>query len=303
MGRWMAAAEQGGFMSPRGETPLLELRRLRGRLRLVRETMKLTQRDVTEALDWSTSKLICIENSAMAEISVADLKTLLLHCNITAKDEVDQLVATVRASKRSAWWQEYRNTTSPQFLNFLGLEASAIRIRQYQGLVFPGLAQARRYASELTPINARDQEDARLNVEIRLRRQDLITADDAVEAFFILDESVLHRQIGDVAVMREQFLTLKEMATRPNIAIHVMPYSAGVHRGMKGSFEVLELSDEPDDYALLIEGAYRDQLILDPNDETREFVQIFFELEKVALPVAETLRLIDTRLEELDNES
>jgi transcriptional regulator with XRE-family HTH domain len=299
---WVAAAGQGGSMTSRGETPLLELRRLRGRLRQAREAMKLTQRDVAEALDWSASKLIRIENGSVG-ISVTDLKALLLHYNITAKDEVDQLVAMARAGKKPAWWQEYRNSVPPQFHTFLGLEASAIRIRQYQGLVIPGLVQARGYTTELMPINARDEEEARLHVKIRLRRQDLITADDGAEAFFILDESVLHRQIGDVAVMREQFLKLKEMAGRPNISIQVMPYSAGVHRGMKGSFEVLELSDEQDDYALLIEGAYRDQLIPDPNDETREFVQIFFELEKIALSPAESVRLIDERLEELDEVS
>jgi transcriptional regulator with XRE-family HTH domain len=289
-------------MTPRGETPLLELRRLRGRLRQARETLGLTQRDVAEALDWSTSKLIRIENGSVG-ISITDLKALLLHYSITEQADVDQLVKMARASKKSAWWQEYRNGVPPQFLAFLGLEASAIRIRQYQGLVIPGLLQAQGYITELTPINARDEAEARLNVEIRLRRQDLITMENAAEAFFILDESLLYRQIGDNAVMRDQLLKLKEMAARPNITVQIMPYSAGVHRGMKGSFEVLELSDEPDDYALLIEQAYRDQLIPDPTEETREFVQIFFELEKIALSPAETARLIDKRLEELNNES
>jgi transcriptional regulator with XRE-family HTH domain len=298
---WMAATAQGGFMTPRGETPLLELRRLRGRLRQAREALGLTQRDVAEALDWSTSKLIRIENGSVG-ISVTDLKALLLHYNITEQSDVDQLVKMARASKKSAWWQEYRNNVSTQFLTFLGLEASAIRIRQYQSLVIPGLLQAQGYITELTPINARDEDEARLNVEIRLRRQDLITMENAAEAYFILDESLLYRQIGDNAVMREQLMRLKEMATRPNITIQIMPYSAGVHRGMKGSFEILELSEEPDDYALLLESPYKDQLIPDPNDETKEFVQIFYELEKIALPVSETPRLIDKRLEELDNE-
>jgi hypothetical protein len=71
---------------------------------------------------------------------------------------------------------------------------------------------------------------------------------------------------------------------------------------MKGSFEILELSEEPDDYAMLIEGVYKDQLVSDPNEETRECVHIFFELERIALPASETPRVIDRRLEEIENE-
>lgn len=289
-------------MTPRGETPLLELRRLRGRLRQAREAMKLTQRDVAEALDWSTSKLIRIENGSVG-ISVTDLKALLHHYNITEKSDVDQLVGMARAAKKSAWWQEYRNKISQQFITFLGLEGSAVRIRQFQGLLIPGLLQTRGYAGQLAPLSAKDEEEARLRLDIRLRRQGLITMDNPAEAFFIIDESVLYRPIGGAAVMREQLQKIKEMARRPNISIQIMPYAAAVHRGMKGSFEILELSEEPDDYAMLIEGVYKDQLVPDPTDETREFVQIFFELEKIALPAAETPRLIDKRLEEMDKDS
>jgi transcriptional regulator with XRE-family HTH domain len=296
----VVAVEQGGFMTPRGETPLLELRRLRGRLRQAREAMKLTQRDVAEALDWSTSKVIRIENGSVG-ISITDLRALLHHYNITEKSDVEQLVGMARAAKSSAWWQEYRNKIYPQFVTFLGFEASAVRIRQFQGLLIPGLLQARGYAAELASIAAKDEEDRLLRTEIRLRRQGLITSDDPAEAFFVIDESVLYRQIGDAAGMREQLQKVKEMALRPNVSIQIMPYTAGVHRGMKGSVEILELSDEPDDYAVLVEGAYKDQLTTDPTDETRELVQIFFELEKLALPAAETPRLIDRRLEEMDN--
>lgn len=289
-------------MTSRGETPLLELRRLRARLRQAREAMRLTQRDVAESLDWSTSKLIRIENGSVG-ISVTDLKALLHHYHITEPSDVDQLVGMARSAKKSAWWQEYRNKISQQFVTFLGLESSAIRIRQFQGLLIPGLLQAPSYAEKLVRLNAKEEEEVRLRLEIRLRRQDLVMTENPAEGFFIIDESVLYRQIVDTEGMREQLRKLKEMAERPNISVQIMPYSAGAHRGMKGSFEILELSDEPDDYAMLIEGVYKDQLVSDPNDETREFTQTFYELEKLALPASETPRLIDKRLEEMDKVS
>jgi transcriptional regulator with XRE-family HTH domain len=286
---------------PRGETPSVEHRRLRAQLRRARDAANLTQRDVAEALEWSTSKLIRIENGSVG-ISITDLKALLLHYNITGTDRVNEFVEMARSSKKSAWWQDYRPHIGQPYLSFIGLEASAIRIRQYQNLLVPGLLQTEGYISELAAIGARDDEQARLITEIRVRRQDLITAAGAAEAFFIMDESVLYRRIGDAAIMREQLLRIKERAEQPNISVQIVPFSAGVHRGMKSSFEIMEISEEPDDYALLLETVYKDQLIPDPNDETREFVQIFFELEKIALPASETPRLIDKRLEEMDNE-
>jgi transcriptional regulator with XRE-family HTH domain len=285
-------------MTSRGKTPLGEHRRLRVALRHARDTLKLTQRDVAEALDWSTSKLIRIENGSVG-ISITDLKALLLHYGITKTAEVERLVDMARASKQSAWWHEFREYMSQQFLTFLGLEASAIRLRQFQGLLVPGLLQAPGYIKVLTAIGVPNDDDAQRNADIRARRQDIIGMEDGPEAFFILDESVLYRQIGDNAVMHEQLLKVKEMTGRPGVSIQIMPFSAGVHKGMKSSFEILELSEEPDDYALLLEQPYRDQLIQIPSEETTEFVHIFAELEKIALPASETPRVIDARLKEM----
>lgn len=287
-------------MTPRGGTPLQEHRRLRGRLKSARERRNLTQREVAEALDWSASKLIRIENGSVG-ISITDLKALLLHYGITNEADVDQLVEMARASKRSAWWHEYRSHVSQQLLTFLGLESSAVRIRQYQHLLIPGLLQSPDYIKVLMALYG-TEEGARIHFDIRRRRQDLITIENAPEFFFILDESVLYRQVGDTAVMHEQLLKLKDLADLPNISMRVLPFSAGPHPGMKGSFEILEMSNEPDDYALHLEGVYKDQLMPDPSEETLEFVQVFHELEKIALPAAETPGLIDKRLEEMDKD-
>ena len=278
-------------------TPLAEQRRVRTLLRKTRDERGLTQKDVAEALDWSTSKLIRIENGSVG-ISVTDLKALLLHYGITGAAEVDRMVEGVRASKKAAWWQQYRSTSSAQFITFLGLEASAIRIRQYQALLFPGLLQTPGYAGVLTAIGTASEEEAHRNLEIRLKRQELI-AENGPELFFIIDEAVLYRMIGDAGVMREQLQHIKEVSRHPNVTVQVMPFSAGVHKGMKGSFEIFELSDEPDDYALLLDQPYQDELFPDPSEETKEFVGIFFELEKLALPAQETERILDARIAEL----
>jgi transcriptional regulator with XRE-family HTH domain len=272
-------------------TPVAQLRRLRGVLRQEREAQGLTQKEVADALDWSTSKVIRIERGPVG-ISVTDLKALLLQYRVTDTNRVDQLVEMARAAKRPAWWQEYRDIYPSQFINFLGLEASSIRIRQFQSLLVPGLLQIPDYARALMAATMTDAERIQRGVNVRMERQQLRTP-DGPELFFILDESVLLRQIGDAEVMRDQLRQLVDLSAEPNITLQVLPFAAGIHRGMSSSFEIFELSDEENDFAVLIEQPYEDTLLDEPSEATRQYVNIFMEMEKIALPPDRSVELIE----------
>ena len=139
-------------MTSRAETPLGEHRRLMVELRQARDGLKQTQREVAEALEWSTSKLIRIENGSVG-ISVTDLRALLLHYGVTEQVHVERLVGMARASKKSMWWHEFREYLPQQFATFLGLEASASTIRQFQGLLVPGLLQSQSYIQTLQSLS------------------------------------------------------------------------------------------------------------------------------------------------------
>ncbi|MDT7726388.1 MAG: hypothetical protein QOI21_2964 [Actinomycetota bacterium] len=280
----------------RGVTPLSQLRRLRSELRQERDRLQLTQKDVADALDWSPSKLIRIENGTVG-ISITDLKALLLNYKVTDEDRVEELVAMARAGKEQAWWHKYRDNYSKQFLTFLGLESSAIRLRQFQSLAVPGILQTRDYARVLVSRGLADFEQIENGVAVRLQRQKLLEP-GGPESFFILDESVLRRQVGSLEIMRDQLNRLKDLAALPNVTIQVVPFTAGRHRGLLGSFEIFELSEQEDDYALLLEQPYKDVLIEDSSEETREYVVIFRELEKIALSEDETVKFIDKVLAE-----
>lgn len=286
-------------MPPRAKTPLSEQRRVRQALRQAREGAGMTQKEVTDAVDWSTSKLIRIENGAVG-ISVTDLRALLQLYGVTGVAEVEDLVQGLRFSKQSAWWQKYRDLGDASWLTWLGIEYSAIRIRLFQSLVVPGLLQSPAYVRALMASGPETPEQQERYFQLRLERQQLLTVDDGPEMFFILDEATLYRIIGGVDAMREQLFRLRELAAHPKISIQILPFDSGIHRGMGSSFAVYELSDEPDDYALSIEGVRKDRLLVDPSDETNEYLHIFFELEKVALPVEETPKIIDRRLRELE---
>lgn len=283
-----------------GETPQSEHRRLIVALRQAREARRLTQKEVADALDWSLSKLIRIERGTVG-ISVTDLKALLLHYGVTDDDEVERMVSMARASKKTAWWQQYREVFHSEFFTFLGLEASAAVVKQFQGLVMPGLLQSRDYISSLLSTGNNTPEQEQRGLEVRMKRQQVIS-DHGPEFFFIIDESVLYRTVGGTAVMRQQVTKLRELAEKPRMTIRIMPFSVGMHRAMKNSFQILEFSDDPDDYALLVDNTFRDHLMQVPSDEARTYVELFSDLEGMAMTKADTLRRLDERLKELEQD-
>ncbi len=280
---------------PMGASPLSQLRRLRAELRHLRDVRQFTQKEVAEALDWSISKLIRIEKGPVG-ISVTDVRALLQHYGVTDPQRVTELVELARAGKRPAWWHQYREFYPPPVLTFLGLEASSVRIRQFQGLVVPGLLQHPDYVRALTGSTTSDPQRVRRALDIRGTRQQLV-AEDGPALFFIIDEAVLHRVVGSPAVMRSQLERLLKVGTLPNVAIQVVPFSVGVHKGMKGSFAIFELSESQEDYALLLEQPYVDRLIEETSEETREYVTIFMELEKIAPSQEESAAIIEHALE------
>jgi hypothetical protein len=224
---------------------------------------------------------------------------LLLHYGMTETDDVDRLVAMARASKKTAWWQQYREVYPQDFFTFLGLEASAGKIKLFQGLLVPGLLQSTEYIKAILRATDSDPEQERRGLEVRTKRQELIT-EHGPEFVFIIDESALYRAVGDNDVMRDQMRHLREVMEHPRVTIRVIPFSAGVRRAMKSSFEILEFSDDPEDFALLVDDVYRDQLTQVPSDAARIYAALFPELEEVALSTADTARRIEERMKELE---
>jgi hypothetical protein len=102
--------------------------------------------------------------------------------------------------------------------------------------------------------------------------------------------------------MREQLLKLTEMADHPRVTIQVLPYTAGIHVCMKGSFEILDLSERPDDHALLIDLPHKDQLIQLTSEELKDYVAMFDSLVALALSPAESKRVMARRLKEVEQE-
>src|ERR671926_1562016 len=95
---------------PEGDSPTVARRRVRLAIREARDAAGLTQSQVAEAMEWSHSKVIRIENGEVS-ISPNDLRPLLNYLGVKDRTVVADLVADARIARtrqRQAWYQTPR---------------------------------------------------------------------------------------------------------------------------------------------------------------------------------------------------
>ncbi len=264
-----------------GSSPVVQRRRLRTELRKARQEAQLTQEQVAEAMDWSLSKVIRIENGSVG-ISTNDLKALLRLYKVIDPERTDELVTLARAGRERSWWSGYREVAPQSLLQLIGYESAAFITRNFEALLVPGLLQTEEYAQTIIK-EFEGSRHLKTLVEIRMRRQELLDRTDPPLLFFILDEAVVRRQIGGGAVMRRQIRKLVEVAERPNVTVEVVPFNAGAHPGLKGPFVVIEFPDAEDDDVLYLESARGDLISRDAPDEVADYREAFEVLRKLSL--------------------
>lgn len=234
--------------------PTMLRRQLGAELRRFRERAQRTVADVAGQLGWSESKLSRIE-TAHTGISKPDLERLLAVYGADTTVQARLATMSGRARQR-AWWEAYGQALLDPYESYIGFEAEATGILTYESQVVPGLLQTSEYASAVVQAYSLDEPldyiDQR--VQVRMARQALLTRDPAPQFWAILDEAALRRQVGGPNVLRRQMLRLIEISERPTITIQVLPFSAGAHPALDGSFILLDFPSGPDQSLVYSEG-------------------------------------------------
>ena len=106
----------------------------------MRRESGLTQEQVAAELEWSPSKLIRVEGGR-SSITKVDLDALLTKYGVTSESTRERLQPLNRGARERGWWDKYRDDVSPTYLNYVGFEAGAAFIRQFQSGFLPGLLQ------------------------------------------------------------------------------------------------------------------------------------------------------------------
>jgi transcriptional regulator with XRE-family HTH domain len=272
-------------------SPLMLRRRLRTELRAARLDSDLTQEQVAKAMEWSMSKINRIEK-AKTGISTNDLRALLPFLGIKDKARADELITLARAARESPWWSRYRGVAPEKLLELIDYESAASVVSQFEPIFVPGILQTEEYARAVLQIFYNENTAAErlaAMVELRTTRTGLLTRDNAPQFSFVLDESVIHRVVGRTVVMRQQFQHLADIAKLPNVTIQVVPFTAGLHPGMKGPFEVVQFSDEPDENIVFLEGPQGD-IISEDQNETENYLEAFARITKAALSPSDSVK-------------
>jgi transcriptional regulator with XRE-family HTH domain len=263
------------------ETPEVMRRRLRVSLRQAREAVPLTQQAAADALDWSVSKIIRIEQGAVG-ITPVDVRALLSVYDVADEKLIGELVELARGSRKQSW-RQYKNVYSPASLTLFANEAVAAFIYKYEPTFIPGLLQTEDYARALLADLGHDDEEIELMVSARLERQELLNRERHPDLQFIMGEVTVTRAVGGSDVMLQQLEHLKDLSGRPGIELQILAFSAGGHPRMGGAFTILEFADQNLDDLLYLENAGGESTSRDDPDLIADYRRDFLVIQKLAI--------------------
>lgn len=276
---------------PISPSPTVRRKRLGIELRRLRERAGLTCEDVGQRLDCSGTRISRMETGRIS-VRPGDVRELLDIYGVTGT-EAESLVQLAREARRKGWWHTYGRVLPSWFEAYIGLEAEAVRLRDFQSLVIPGLLQTEDYARAVLrgAPNASRSEDINRQVALRMERQVILSQANPPDLWVVLSESVLRVQVGGANVMRAQLRRLIDVAERANVTLQVLPFTTAAHVQPISPFTILEFPEAADPTVVYIEHL-TGSLFLESEQEVRRYTVVFDHLRAEALGTGKSIGLI-----------
>jgi transcriptional regulator with XRE-family HTH domain len=285
-------------MPSRRSSPSVRLRRLAAQLRELRENAGLTQEDVSERTGKDRSTLYRLESAQQRPQKSTLIQLLDLYG--VAEPRRGDLLMLLREAGQRGWMQQYRSELPEVYSDYISFEDEARSISNYESLFVPGLLQTEAYARAQLRGTLPTATDAEIEnrVAARTERQPVLAKDGAPKLWAIMDEAALRRLVGGRDVMRGQVTRLLEARLLPNVTIQVVPYGAGAHPGMDGSFVILDFPDVDDPSIVYVESA-AGGLFLEEEAEIRRYILMFEHLRAAASGLDATAALLEAIVSEI----
>jgi transcriptional regulator with XRE-family HTH domain len=205
----------------------------------MREARGLRLDQVADELQVSPSTVSRIE-TGLTTPKVWEVRALASFYGVESDTEAE-LVEWATALKAGEWWRPIAKSLHADAQYLVALETEAAEIRNHCVLVVYGLLQSRNYARAVASsmLIGANQKEIDEFVELRVRRQELITrSDDPVQLHVIADEVCLRRPMATKEVMQEQLATLLERSELPNVTLQVMGLDQDFHRAAVSSYTI-----------------------------------------------------------------
>lgn len=264
--------------------PTVRSRRLAFELRRLREAAGVTREQVSEETGINPATLYRHETAtASSRPQRRTMIALLNMYGVTDQQRAD-LLALSRESDVQGWLRPYHAELPEHYTAYISFEAEARTVRNYESLFIPGLLQTEDYARAVIrgtlPMASQTEIDQR--VQARVERQALLAKEDPLRLWAVVDEAALRRQVGGPKVWRQQLAKIAEAATEPHITVQAIPYAAGAHAGMLGSFVLMDFPNSADPEIIYVESMAGD-LFLEAQADLRRYRLCFDNLAAVAL--------------------
>jgi len=266
-------------MAGDARSPTVRRRELGALLRAMRTEAGMTVEQVAEALLVSPSKVSRLETGHRGA-SPRDIRDLSALYGVTDPALREHLDALAKEGKEQAWWQPY----DLPYATYVGLEAEATTISDFESGVIPGLLQTPEYARAVHEANMPTLSPAVIEqrIEARRTRQAILTRDDEPPTLkAIADEAVLHRVVGGPAVMAAQLDHVIQACHRPNVTVQVIPYAVGAHPALDSTFILLGFAS-PVPGVVYVDGLVG-QVYLERPQDVERYTKIFARLLTFAL--------------------
>lgn len=276
-------------LSPSDAGPAVLKKRLGEQLRTLRVAAHVTVARTALELGCGEGKVRHMENGRNVP-SKSDLTVMiaLYGAEPTVHESLEELR---KAATRRGWWSSYR---LPSWLhNYVGMEADATLIRNFELELIPGLLQIEPYARDVHALGPKAlvPEDVDRKVAARLKRQERLTGDNPVTYHAILSEAALHRLKG-TKYANSQYRHLVEMAHQPNVNLAVLPFSKGLHPGIAGSFILLDFPQGVSAPVAYYDHVTGGQLIHDSAD-VANLSEVYEKLSAQAMNPADTATYLE----------
>lgn len=184
-------------------------------------------------------------------------------------------------------------TLPRKYSTFIGYEQDAAVCRTYEPLVVPGLLQTEEYARATIRKTMPDAtpEDIEARVQVRMRRQEVLTKDRPLRLRTVISELVLRQQVGTPEIMHAQYQRLIEAAGMTNVSLQVHTFN-GPLACVTGPFVMIEFRDRADKGAIYLENAAGD-LYLEKPHQLERYTIVFEELCADALGADDTVEFVE----------
>ncbi|GAV42303.1 hypothetical protein Saa2_05232 [Streptomyces acidiscabies] len=221
-------------------------RKLGGELLRLRIAAGRTQTQAAESINATGTKIVKMEQG-WVPMRDPDIRVLCEGYGLEDAEVLARLLALAKLDrerrKAKGWW--LNASVGKGLVDFVSLEDSATRIRNWQVTLIPGLLQTASYTRAMAVANPawEDPNEIETDVEVKQKRQRRLMGENPVHLHVVIWEGALRQQIGGPNVMRGQMERLLEVSEYPNVRLQVLPFRTGAHPATAGPFCILSYAE------------------------------------------------------------